>query len=356
MEINIFSWQEKLRRISKISLFFSALLLYFLIFFIVFSFFFVIFAGATGAIFFPDVLSEIIPILSFESLKISLIAFFIIVPPAFYFVYLKPSFIVDRVLNAEKPDLNNPLHKKAFDSFEKMKIAFGVRNAELRILDWNIINAMVITTKDKSYVYITKGALEKLEMEELDAVFAHEFSHVVHKDSYYLTLISVVAGLTVIISYFLIKIYPRILISLAFSASSSTSRTGRGRGGGGLASIGILVASAIVIVVGYILAIISPIIQRRLASSVSKKREFMADSKAVLVTKYPPALISVLSKISKEISNQHEFFKSQNIPKNIKMLLFNNLDIETHPPIEERIRVLSQIAKINPESITINSQ
>ncbi|MEM5806339.1 MAG: hypothetical protein QXO07_01040 [Candidatus Aenigmatarchaeota archaeon] len=135
-----------------------------------------------------------------------------------------------------------------------MKIAFGVRNAELRILDWNIINAMVITTKDKSYVYIT---------------------NVVHKDSCYLTLISVVAGLTVIISYFLIKIYPRILISLAFSASSSTSRTGRGRGGGGLASIGILVASAIVIVVGYILAIISPIIQRRLASSVSKKKNLL---------------------------------------------------------------------------------
>ncbi|MEM4040150.1 MAG: M48 family metalloprotease [Thermoplasmata archaeon] len=345
METNIFEWQEKLERASKISLFFSAFVFFFLIFFIVF---FVFFVPYGAFIFFPQILLKIIiPKLIFKSLIDSLIIFFIIVPPAFYFAYRNPSFILDKILNTQKLDLNDPLHKRAYDSFEKMKIAFGVKNAELRILNWNIINAMVITTRGNSYLYITKGALEKLEMEELDAVFAHEFSHVVHKDSYYLTLMSVVAGLTVIVSFFLIKIFPRIIFSSIITSTKNREKK---------LNLGTFIVGIIAIVLGYILAIISPIIQKKLISSVSKKREFMADSKAVLVTKYPPALISVLSKISKETSDQLNLFKSENIPKTIGMLFFNYLDIETHPSIEERIRVLSQTTRTNPEYATIYFQ
>jgi len=85
-------------------------------------------------------------------------------------------------LQARSPNPNNLLDKRAIDTVEKMSLAFGYKNYELKIIDWDIINAMVVSSKDKSTIYVTKGALEKLDDNELESVFAHEFLHIANQD------------------------------------------------------------------------------------------------------------------------------------------------------------------------------
>ena len=244
--------------------------------------------------------------------------------PAILIAYYRPHIIADVVLQARCPNPNNPLDKRAIDAAEKMSLAFGYKNYELRIIDWDIINAMVVSSKDKSTIYVTKGALEKLDDNELENVFAHEFSHIVNQDSFYMTLASIVGGLVVIVAYFLIRMAPYLL------SSKSDSK----KKGGNLFGL-------IFLIVGYILAILSPIIIRKLISKLSQSREYLADANAVHVTKYPEAMISVLKKV--EAESTKEFIKSKELPQNFTALFFDYED-ETHPPIHLRIQKIKEIA------------
>jgi len=106
---------------------------------------------------------------------------------------------------------------------------------------------------------------------------------------------------------------------------------------------------AILLVAGLISALLSPLIAQLIQLAISRRREFLADSSAVLLTKYPEGLARALAKINAdkeplEAANKataHLYivnpFKGQ---KSIGM--FANL-FNTHPPIEERIKILKEM-------------
>ena len=219
-------------------------------------------------------------------------------------------------MKARSINIEDQKEYQTYQVFDNIRIAFGVNNVELKVIPWNIINAMVVSSKDKSVVYITEGAIEKLEYYELESVFAHEFTHIKNKDSYYMTLINIVALATAI-------------IITTFILALSKNRDRRSESGVNL-----------LLLLFILLAFLNKIIMDKIQEKFSKYREMLADIGSALTTKYPDGLVSTLVKIA---YMDKENYRNINIPYNIKALLFS-YEGETHPKIWERLLYLYRYA------------
>lgn len=275
-----------------------------------------------------------------EIVKITLIIFllFYIFPMYLftYYAYRKPDNVVVALLNPRDINLSNEKEKLAYDIFDNIRIAFGIapNEVKLKVLEWDNINAMVVSSKNSNTVFITKKAIETLDYHELESIFAHEFSHIKNQDSYYLSTISIAGQFSVILSWFLMTIVPSVIIS----SKRQTKERKKERGVNFLDLIDYIIA-AISFIVGFTFTIITPKIFNKLISSLSKDRERIADSTAVLTTKYPPGFLSLLVKVGKEDTSK--FIKEMNFPTSFQALLFD-YEFETHPKIWERIEYISQ--------------
>lgn len=211
-----------------------------------------------------------------------------------------------------------------FNVVEEMSIAAGLPVPKVYIIDDSAPNAFA-TGRDPEHasVAVTSGLLEKLNRDELQGVIAHEMSHVGNYDIRYAMLVGVLVGTVVLISDFFLR-------GLWFGG-------GRRRGGGGQGQI-------IMLVVAILLAILAPLFARLLQLSISRQREYLADATAVRFTRNPGALADALAKISGdrevlEVANRataHLYIANpiKKFEKRSKGLF------STHPPIEDRIRIL----------------
>ena len=212
-----------------------------------------------------------------------------------------------------------------FNVVEEMTIAAGLPMPKVYIIDDTAPNAFA-TGRDPEHasVAVTSGLLEKLNRDELQGVIAHEMSHVGNFDIRYAMLVGILVGTTVLISDFFLR-------GLWFGGGR------RREGGGGQAQL-IMMAIAIV------LAILAPIFARLLQLSISRQREYLADASAVQLTRNPKALADALQKISGdqevlEVANRataHLYIVNpiKKFEKRARGLF------STHPPIEERIKIL----------------
>jgi heat shock protein HtpX len=158
-------------------------------------------------------------------------------------------------------------------------------------------------------------------------------SHVANFDIRYSMLVGILVGTTVLISDFFLR-------GLWFGGGGrGGGRRGGGDGGGQL--------QLIMMVIAIILAILAPIFARLLQLSISRQREFLADATAVRLTRNPKGLADALQKISGdsevlEVANRataHLYIVNpiKKFEKRSKGLF------STHPPIEERIKILRAI-------------
>jgi Zn-dependent protease with chaperone function len=148
------------------------------------------------------------------------------------------------------------------------------------------MNAYASGIDQKSYsITVTRGLLDTLNGPELEAVLAHELTHIIDRDCRLLIVTVVFTGM---ISFLAQMLWRSIYIS-------SWTR-GRGRNGGGM--IVLLLIAAVAAFVGYLLALI-------LRFALSRRRELLADAGSVELTKNPDALISALMKISQNPNIQH---------------------------------------------------
>src|ERR687886_1039612 len=212
-----------------------------------------------------------------------------------------------------------------FNVVEEMSIAAGLPMPKVYIIDDTAPNAFA-TGRDPEHasVAVTSGLLEKMNRDELQGVIAHEMSHVGNFDIRYAMLVGILVGTTVLISDFFLR-------GLWFGGGR------RREGGGGQAQL-IMIAIAIV------LAILAPIFARLLQLSISRQREYLADASAVQLTRNPKALADALQKISGdqevlEVANRataHLYIVNpiKKFEKRARGLF------STHPPIEERIKIL----------------
>jgi heat shock protein HtpX len=215
---------------------------------------------------------------------------------------------------------------------ENLCIADGLPKPRLFIIPDASINAFA-TGRDPQHasLAVTAGALEKLENEELEGVLAHELSHVKNFDTRLMAVVMVLVSTIVLLSDGFWR----------FSLFGGHRRGGNRDSGGG-----------ILMLIGLVLLILSPIIAQLVQLAVSRKRELLADASGALLTRYPEGLARALEKIHADGSRLR---KASNATAH---LYFTNpfggaarglsKMFMTHPPIEERVRALRTMS--TPES------
>lgn len=211
-----------------------------------------------------------------------------------------------------------------YTSVENLAITAGLPMPKVYVVTDQAPNAFA-TGRDKEHavVAVTTGLLAILEKNELEGVIAHELSHIGNRDMLLSTVVVVLVGFVTILA----DVFMR---SLWFGGGSRDSDN---KGGN------------ILVVVGIIFAILSPIFAILIQLAISRKREFLADASGALLTRYPEGLASALQKISlysqpmQKQSNAiaHLYIadpKGGGIGKKVAGLF------ATHPPIEERVKAL----------------
>ena len=207
-------------------------------------------------------------------------------------------------------------HKQFYDLIEGLTIASGLPMPKLYIMNSPQINAFASgRNPENAVVCVTIGTLEKLDKKELEGVLAHELSHVANYDIRYMTLVAVMVGMIAIASEIFLR-------SLWFHGGEKDNK------------------NVVLIIVGIALAILAPIVVQLVQMAISRKREFMADASGVKFTRYPQGLIGALKKIQKES------YVEKKVSRAVAPLFlsnpFKNMG-STHPPLEERIKILEKM-------------
>lgn len=223
-------------------------------------------------------------------------------------------------------------HRDLIESVENLSIASGLPKPKVYVVNDPAPNAFA-TGRDPKHAAVcaTTGILEKLSKSELEGVIGHELSHVKNFDTRLMGVVSILAGSIVILADFFMR-------SLWWGGLGGRDRNREGSSGNGL-----------FLIIGLIAAILAPIAATLIQLAISRRREFLADADGALLTRYPEGLARALEKIAsdrnilKHASNAtaHLYienpFKTDTGRKTTSFLagLFS-----THPPIEERIKIL----------------
>jgi len=215
---------------------------------------------------------------------------------------------------------------RAYKLLENLCISRGITTPRLKIIETDVMNAFASGIRDKNYtITLTRGLMDSLDDEELEAVIAHELSHIKNKDVRLLIIAVIFVG---IISFF-----GEGMVRGMFRTNISRSARSR-RSGGDNAAVLVIIAIAI-IVIAYGLAML-------IRFSLSRKREYLADAGSVELTKNPDAMIRALQKISGHAK--------LDAPAQVREMAFENPRVgisdlfATHPPIEKRIAALVEFA------------
>lgn len=216
---------------------------------------------------------------------------------------------------------------------ENLSIAAGLPMPKLFIITDSSPNAFATgRNQDHATIAVTTGLLNILDRSELEGVIAHELSHIGNKDILLSTVVVVLVGFVSLLSDFFLR----------SSLWGGSDRNNDRQGGGAL------------ILIGIVLAILSPIIAMLIQLAISRKREFLADASGALLTRYPDGLASALKKISDHggtmrranhatahlfIANPFGAEKKEKGHTSLMTRLFM-----THPPTEERITALNEMS------------
>lgn len=234
--------------------------------------------------------------------------------------------LIDRVTGgrvvsrAEAPELYNLL--------ENLCISRGLTMPSLRIVETDALNAFATGLNPKQYsIAVTRGLADNLNRQEVEAVLAHELTHIQNGDVRVMVIAGVIAG---IVTFFGELVFRLIMngpnINLRNRSSSENNGKGAGAAMAAIAIAGLLVGAA------WFLSL-------ALRFALSRSREFLADAGAVELTKNPDAMISALLKISGRA-------EIPQVPSGVMEMCIENYKsgiadlFATHPPIEARIQAL----------------
>lgn len=212
---------------------------------------------------------------------------------------------------------------------ENLAIIAQIPPPRLYVIEDSAPNAFA-TGRDPQHavVCVTRGLLEKLDRSELEGVIAHEISHIKNYDTRLMSIVSILVGMITLIGDWFLR-------GFSFRARKDEEEKNLG---------------AILFLLGIILALLSPIVAQLIQLAISRRREFLADSSAVMLTRYPEGLARALEKLAADKEPLEAANKATahlyivNPLKNLHPGVgwFANL-FNTHPPIEERIKILKQM-------------
>ncbi len=224
------------------------------------------------------------------------------------------------VTAAEEPELHRVV--------ENLCIGAGLPKPKVYVIEDGSPNAFA-TGRDPEHaaIAVTRGLLQKLDRLELEGVIAHELSHIGNYDIRLMTIVVVLVGLVALMADFFLR-------WTWWGAGRRPSNRGRSAGSG----------TALILALALIAALLMPLVAQIIKFAISRQREYLADASAALLTRYPEGLARALEKIAAdpdplEVANKATAHLYINNPLREHQSLLNNL-FSTHPPIEERIRLL----------------
>lgn len=217
-----------------------------------------------------------------------------------------------------------------FNMVENLAITAGIPTPKIYIIPDNAMNAFATGRNyENASIAFTVGIINGLENEELEAVAAHELSHVQNYDMRVMMIVAVLVGVIALLADWMFRMS-------FFGSSNREKKDSR--------------IEAIFAIVGLVLILLSPLIAELIKLSVSRKREYLADASAVLMTRYADGLINALRKIAaQEQQESNELIRANKATAHLyfanpfKRGKFFSRAFSTHPPIEERIAALQQM-------------
>lgn len=246
---------------------------------------------------------------------------------SFFSYYYSDKIVL--AMNGAKP-ATKASYPHLYRIVENLSIAAGLPMPKVYVVQDIATNAFA-TGRDPKHAAVcaTTGILESLKDSELEGVIGHELSHVKNYDTRLMGVVSILAGSIAILADFFMR-------SLWWGGSrSNDDNDNRG--------------NQLFFVLAIIAAILAPIAATLIQLAISRRREFLADADGALLTRYPEGLARALEKIAADrhilknanTATAHFYienpFKTDTGRKTTSWLV--NL-FSTHPPIEERIKIL----------------
>lgn len=218
-------------------------------------------------------------------------------------------------------------HRELYTLVENLAITAGLPTPKVYIIHDPAANAFA-TGRDPEHasIAVTTGLLQILDKQELEGVIAHEMAHIKNYDIRIMTIVIVLVGIIILFSDIMIRPF------LFRDRDSGNSQ-----------------AAIVMLVIGFALAILSPLIAELIKLAVSRSREYLADASGALLTRHPDGLARALEKIASQDrpmkganhATAHLFFANPFDPHVTKK--FERL-FSTHPPITDRIARLRKMA------------
>lgn len=221
-------------------------------------------------------------------------------------------------------------NKRVYNLTENLCMANGMQMPKLNVIEDSSINAFASGINKKTYtVTLSRGAIDKLNDEELEGVIAHELTHIRNRDVRVLVVSIIFVGIFAFLSNIMVR-------SMLYGNWARGNKNDKGGG-------------ALIIIVVMLLAALGYLITILLRFAISRKREYMADAGGAQMTKNPRALASALRKISGDSCIEavtrddvaQLFIEHAAKGKDGKSSFFSSI-FATHPPIEKRIKILEQ--------------
>jgi heat shock protein HtpX len=212
---------------------------------------------------------------------------------------------------------------------EEMTIASGLGTMpRVYVIDDDSPNAFAAGPRpDKSVIAVTSGLLKRLNRDELQGVVAHEIGHIKNLDVRFLTIAAIMVASITIISDFFMR-------SLWFGAGRRRSSKVDPR------------VQLAILAITVVLAILAPFLAQLLYMACSRQREYLADASAARFTRYPEGLASALEKIALGVKSTKKVNRAL-----APLYIVNPLQarasgsmVSTHPPTEQRIKILRAMA------------
>lgn len=239
--------------------------------------------------------------------------------------------MIDAVTGAQ--DVTRQEEPRLYNLLENLCISRGIPMPKLKIMDTEARNAFATGLNQKQYsITVTTGLIKALDDAELEAVLAHELTHIRNGDVRMLVIATVIAGVVAFFAEMFFRIFFRSSWSMGRGGRSSSSDSKRGGGG---AIFAILIAVGLIALAWFLSVVIR--------FALSRSREFLADAGAVELTKNPDAMIGALRKIESRGELEGATSAVMEMCVDNPRSGFADL-LATHPSIDARCKALVDMA------------
>lgn len=231
-------------------------------------------------------------------------------------------------LSAAKP-ASRKEHFNFYTAVENLAIAAQIPTPRLYVINSSAMNAFA-TGRDPKHAVVcaTSGLLENLKKTELEGVIAHEISHVANYDIRLMMIVAILVGMVSMLANSMLRVR-----NWREDDSDKDHNFG-----------------PILIIIGMLMLIISPIVAQLIQLAISRRREYLSDASAIKLTRQPQGLIGALEKLrdynvplgTASPATAHLFIVNPLADNRYNLQKLTTV-FSTHPPIEDRIAALKRM-------------